>query len=55
MNNVFFLPKHIPSRQQMSKSTLLNSKHDNGHIFWPNEEILENGVVDFIDYTLPDD
>ena len=38
----------------MSKSTLINTKDDNGRIFRPNQEILENGVVDFIDYTVPD-
>ena len=53
-NNVFFPPKHIPSKRQMSKTTLVNTKDDNGHIFWPNQEILENGVVDFINYTVPD-
>ena len=54
LNNVFFPPKHIPSKCQMSETTLINTKDDNGRIFQPNQEILENGVVDFINYTVPD-
>ena len=53
-NNVFFPPKHIPSKCQMSKMTLINTNNDNCCIFQPNQEILENGVVDFINDTVPD-
>ena len=47
-------PKQIPSKCKITEITTVNSQHDNGHIFQPNEEILENGVIDFMDYTVPD-
>ena len=52
--NVFLSPKQIPSKCEITEITSVNSQHDNGCIFWPNEEILENGGVDFMDYNVPD-
>ena len=52
--NVFLSPEQIPSKRKITQITSVNSQHHNGHIFWPNEEILENGVVDFMDYNVLD-
>ena len=44
INNVFFSIKSSPKWQLVEPK---NTKSDDGHVFRPNAQILENGVTDF--------